>query len=219
MTWEDFYLVCFIAGFAFSVLSFFAGAFGLHLPDHADDGGGGFHLPQHHGDASAAPLPDSGGSSHISPFNISTIMAFLSLFGGTGYLLTHFSGLRSPLVLAFAFASGLAGAAAVFLYLARFLMAHDHAMKPADYDMTGILAVITSPVREGGTGEIVYSRDGVRRFACARSEDGKAVGRGEQVVVLRYERGIAYVCRWDELGRRPGSAPETLPDGGRGSGE
>src|ERR1700738_2894030 len=40
MTWSDFYLFCFIVGFALSVLSFFAGAVHIHLPFK-------MHLPFH----------------------------------------------------------------------------------------------------------------------------------------------------------------------------
>lgn len=32
MTWENFYLVCFVAGFAFSLLSFLSGGLRWHLP-------------------------------------------------------------------------------------------------------------------------------------------------------------------------------------------
>ena len=38
------------------------------------------------------------------------------------------------------------------------------------------------------------------RLSCgARSEEGAAVERGREVVVTRFERGIAYVRGWDEL--------------------
>jgi hypothetical protein len=36
------------------------------------------------------------------------------------------------------------------------------------------------------------------RSAPARSEDGTAIARQEEVFVVRYERGIAYVRRWED---------------------
>ena len=33
----------------------------------------------------------------------------------------------------------------------------------------------------------------------ARSDDGQAISKGTEVVITRYEKGIAYVRRWDEL--------------------
>jgi hypothetical protein len=58
---------------------------------------------------------------------------------------------------------------------------------------------VTVGIREGGTGEIVYSQAGTRRSAGARSEEGAAIARGSEVVVTKYERGIAYVRPWEEL--------------------
>ena len=72
-------------------------------------------------------------------------------------------------------------------------------MTAADTDIVGILGVVTGTVREDGVGEIQFSQSGVRRFAPARSEAGVALARGTEVVVMRYEQGIAYVRRWDEL--------------------
>jgi hypothetical protein len=40
---------------------------------------------------------------------------------------------------------------------------------------------------------------GVRRCSGARSEDGAAIAKGAEVIVTRYEKGIAYVKRWEEL--------------------
>ena len=68
-----------------------------------------------------------------------------------------------------------------------------------DFDMTGTLGRISMPVREGGTGELIYSQQGTRRSCGARSEDGSAIDRGTEVVVMRYDKGIAYVRRWDEI--------------------
>jgi hypothetical protein len=46
---------------------------------------------------------------------------------------------------------------------------------------------------------LIYSRAGSRRSAAARSEDGSDIPRDCEVVVTRFEKGIVYVRRWDEL--------------------
>ena len=101
--------------------------------------------------------------------------------------------------LAVATLSGFGGASIVFLFLAKVLIQREAALDPADYDMIGVLGKLSLPIRANGTGEIIYSQEGVRRVAGARSEDGKAIPRGAEVVVTRYEDGIAYVRRWTEL--------------------
>jgi membrane protein implicated in regulation of membrane protease activity len=159
-----------------------------------------FHLAQGH---AATP----GGAGHagvghgpeMPVLNFATITAFLAWFGGTGYLLTRHSSLLAVATIFFATAAGVSGAAIVFWFIAKVLLTHDQALDPADYDRVGVLGRVISTIREGGTGEIVFSQEGTRQACGARSEDGKALARGTEVIVTRYEHGLAYVRRFDEL--------------------
>jgi len=138
--------------------------------------------------------------SNVSPFNPPTLAAFLAWFGGTGYLLTRFSTLWVGLGLLLSAASGLVGGGIIFLFLTKVLMSEEENMDPADYEMVGVLGKLSVSVREGGgTGELVYSQAGTRRVCGARSEDGSAMAKGAEVVVTRYEKGIAYVRLWSEM--------------------
>ena len=56
-------------------------------------------------------------------------------------------------------------------------------------------------IRENGTGEIIFALGGSRRCSGARSGDGKAIEKGTEVVIERYEKGIAYVKRWEEFSK------------------
>jgi hypothetical protein len=219
MTWADFYLICFSVGFCFSFFSFvFGGARTgrLHLPHfHGHVGGhippagsalpqasaGGGHLPLAHGPAPAL-APGAGHAartSSVSPFNPPSMAAFLAWFGGTGYVLTRFSSVWVGLGLVLSVISGLAGACIIFLFLSRVLISEEENMDPADYEMTGVLGRVSSPIREGGTGEMIYAQMGTRRVCGARSDDGSSIAKGTEVVVTRYEKGIAYVRLWSEM--------------------
>jgi membrane protein implicated in regulation of membrane protease activity len=197
MTWESFYLVCFIVGFALSLFSFVGAAGHIHLPGlHFHGGHVHFgHIGHVGGHAHAM---GRGGANGISPLNFASIMAFLAWFGGTGYLLERHSTILAVAALLLAILSGLVGGAIVFWFLAR-LAAHDGTLDPADYDMIGVLGHVSSRVRKGGVGEIVYTRDGARCCAPIRSDQGIEIPKGAEVVVTRYERGIAYVRRWEEM--------------------
>jgi hypothetical protein len=48
----------------------------------------------------------------------------------------------------------------------------------------------------------------VRKTCAARSEDGSPFAKGEEVLVTKYDRGIAYVQRWEDFERSATSAPE-----------
>jgi hypothetical protein len=91
------------------------------------------------------------------------------------------------------------GAAMVAWFLLKFLASKDENLDPADYDMIGVLGKLSLPIREGGTGELVFVQEGVRHVSGARSENGAAIPKGAEVVVTRYEKGIAYVRRWEDM--------------------
>lgn len=221
MTWATFYLICFAVGLAFSVLSLLS-SFGLHLPakwhlphmGHAGHAGvHPVHAPVHgspaHFSLRAGAAQRAGASgTHVSFFNFASFMAFLAWFGGTGYLLTRYSNFVALAALSLAGVSGLAAAAIVFLFLAKVLLAHETQLDPADFDLVGMLGKVNVTIRPGGTGEIVFSQAGARHVAGARSDDGKPIPKGMEVVVTRYERGIAYVRTWEEMaGERPDLPP------------
>lgn len=187
MSWETFYFFCFCVGFLCSLVSFLAGTSHLHI-----------HLPR--GLHGHAQHPGAGGKgSQTSPINFGTVAAFLAWFGGTGYLLSRYSSIWALLALGLAFVSGLGGAAAVFWFLFKVLLAHERDLDPADYEMVGVLGRLSSTVRENGIGEMIFSQEGSRRAASARSDDGRPIAKGVEVVVTRYERGIAYVRPWEEI--------------------
>ena len=91
---------------------------------------------------------------------------------------------------------GIGAAAVVFWFLAKVLMRREASLDPADYDMVGVLGKLSIPIRPGGTGELVYAQEGTRRVSGARSDDGTPLPKGSEVMVTRYEKGIAYVRRW-----------------------
>src|SRR5271165_7140278 len=110
MTWQDFFLICFVVGFAWSMVSLLLGGLHLHLPkfgvhglhmgSHAAGHMGGVHAG--HGHAGAAvkigAVAKSSGANNANDaasgilsglLNPSAIAIFLAWFGGAGYLLTR----------------------------------------------------------------------------------------------------------------------------------
>ena len=128
-----------------------------------------------------------------------SLAAFLAWFGGVGYLLTRFSEVWFVAGLGIALLSGVTGAGVIYLFLSKVLMSEDENLDAADYDMVGVLGRISMPIRAGGTGEMIYSQQGTRRTCGVRADDGAAVAKGTEVIVTRYEKGIAYVRLWTEM--------------------
>jgi hypothetical protein len=185
MSWEGFYLICFALGLSLTGLSLLGMFSHLHF--------GHVHIHAAHGHAGAH------GRMGVSPINGFTLAGFLCWFGGCGYLLNRYGGLLTPVVLGAAMVAGLAGASLLFWFMVKVLLPHERELTAADTDIVGVLGRVSGTIREGGVGEIQFSQSGVRRFAVARSEAGVAIPREVEVVVMRYEQGVAWVRRWDEL--------------------
>ncbi len=210
MNWELIYLVCFVVGFSFTVLSFLSGTlhFHFHFPGHVHVptlghgagpgvGHGAGHVPGH--GTATAHGPGHGSGAHFPFFNPMTLAAFLTWFGGAGYLLVRLRHIWVFAGLALASLAGLFGAFVVFWFVAKVLMANERDLNPLDYEMVGVLGRVSVSIRPDGTGEIIFAQEGVRKTCAARSEKGDPIARGEEVLVTRYDRGVAYVQRWDEF--------------------
>lgn len=200
MTIAELYLTCFLVGLALSALSVLLGGVHLHV-----------HLPFHFHLGHVGHMPHAGaGSGTLPAVNLGTVTAFLAWFGGIGFLLTRHSHVWALAALLISIGGGFVGATLVFLLVTRILMQFEAPMDAADYEMVGVLGRVSSRLRSGGTGEIVYSRQGSRCSAAARSDDGSEIDKDVEVVVTRYERGVAYVRRWDELAASAGVDAGTL---------
>ena len=184
------FLVCFFVGLILSLLSVVAGTGRLHIG----------HLHIGHGHARIGHSGSGQGGSGLSFLNGFTLPAFLCWFGGIGYLLYRFSAILTPVVLVIAAVAGLVIAAVFYAALARFVLPAERVLTAEDTRMDGVVARVSNTIRaEGGIGEILFSQTGARRSAAARSESGLPIPRGTEVVVLRYDRGVATVSPLAEL--------------------
>ena len=202
MSWSDFYLLCFLLGFSLSVISFLADAghwhlpFKMHLPFHH---AAHFHHGVHHGGSTGRGSSSARGGGHVSWFNAFTVLAFLAWFGGTGYILATYSKVVAIASLGIAVAAGLFAAWVVFRFMARLLKNNGGEMNDWDYRHEGAIGKVSISIRPNCPGEVIFEQHGVRRSLGACSEDGSAIERGTEVVISRYEKGIAYVKPWEEF--------------------
>lgn len=205
MGWlEGLFLGAFFAGLLFCVGSVLLG-FGQHGLDDL-----GIHL----GGADGGDGADGGlghHSGHVSPWNLTGITAFVAWFGGVGYLALSGWQLAAWLSVVLAALGGVLGWGVIYWFYARVLSRGEGAMNPDDYRLDGTVARVTAPLAGDRIGEIQFSRGGARRSEGARSADGSALPPGTEVVVVRYERGIAYVQPWEAYVED--QAPEGRPGG------
>lgn len=211
------YMGCFLFGLIFSAVSLFLSMGHLGSGGHAGHDSGGLHLfdmivdaldgPGHHGvghgvshpahaHGSAPHAPGLGDEAlgSLSPFNMPTLLAGLTWFGGMGYIFRSTLGLDGLLSAVLAVGSGFVGAAILFAFFSRVLWAgQTPPMQRRDYQLPGTQARVVSGIGSEGTGEIVFHKGGSRRVEGARSEDGNPILKGSEVVIVRYAKGLAYV--------------------------
>jgi len=198
------YLLCFVVGAVWTLAALLLG--GIHFGHHGLGPGYTDHGHTWHGGDAQSGQDVPGGPKH-SPMlfgyliNPSCAAVFLAWFGGVGYLLARHTGLGFWTGLCIAAGVGLSGAWILASFL-RFLTSRERPLDPADYEIVGVLGRVSVPIRPGGVGELIYVWDGTRRALCARAEDSQEIGRNEEVVVMRYEKGIAYVRTWDAVTRQ-----------------
>src|ERR1043166_9045822 len=103
MNWESFYLTCFLVGLLLTIASFVFGTH-FHLPNvlHLH-----FHMPHAHA--------GHGSGDGTTPFNLTTVLMFLTWFGGAGYVMTHGHSAAVGLAFTVAVVVGFAGGAPVYL--------------------------------------------------------------------------------------------------------
>lgn len=186
------FLGSFIFGALFTVVSFALGAAGegfghLNIGQLGQGTHGGHNLG--HSDSHGEGLP---------LLNFSSLLAAVTWFGAAGYLLSRYTDLPLGLVLAGGIGAAAVGGLIIAFFLAK-VMAGERVMQPEDYRLEGTTGKVTVTIPEGGTGEVLFSKAGVRRGEAARSLTGAAILRDTEVVIIEYERGVALVQPWEEM--------------------
>ncbi|MDR3738763.1 MAG: hypothetical protein P4L40_07045 [Terracidiphilus sp.] len=201
MNWESFYLICFLIGLGMSVVSLLGGmghfSGHVHVPHVPHAGHGlphGAHLPHAPGESGAAQS-----SATVPWWNAFSLMIFFCWFGAAGYLLTRYGGFVASVVLVLAVVCGFIGGALVFMFLTKVLMPHERELTADETEVVGVVGLVSSPIRSGGIGEIVYEQLGARHSVPARSDNGDPIQKQEEVYVVAYEKGVASVRRSEEL--------------------
>ncbi len=220
---EDAFLICFFTGLFFTAITALLAGFGgghdhggAGTGTHVDVG----HVEVGDidvGHVEASPsadfdmghdfdhaLADAGGDGHVevgigdtfpglSPWSPTVISAFVSTFGGVGYLSLIEWQAGVPLSVLAGIIGGFAFSFFVFWGMNKIFDAVQSSSEVRVSELKGRKAEIITPIPKGGVGEISYVAEGTRLSAPARSVSGKAVARGATVKIVRITRTIYYV--------------------------
>ena len=203
----------FIFGLIFTVLSFVLGGLSGH---------GGFDAPHGHvsGGHAGHLHTDTDGFNFLSLFNFSALVVAITWFGGVG-LVVQSLGAAWGLSIVAAMLAAFVGYVTIFLILVKILYPmQTPPLDEKDYDLYGTVGRVSSSLHENGIGEIIYNKAGTRRAIGARSLDGLPIPRDTKVVILKHEKGVAYVRAIEDVLSEHGkdfsqldteAAPRSLP--------
>jgi membrane protein implicated in regulation of membrane protease activity len=199
---ETVFLACFVFGLLFTLASLALGAIGGghfghagHM-GHAGDVGHAGHAGHLDHGSHGAHHDVSRGETPL--FNASSVVAGLTWFGATGYVLTRLGDWALPAALLSALAVGALG----WYLVARFLgliLKGEVELDPADFRLEGTVGQVSVRIPSGGTGEVQFEKGGTRRSEAARAMGGAAIPRGTEVVITSYADGFATVQPWSEF--------------------
>ena len=149
---------------------------------------GAADLGVHHGH------PDNAGPLHAS---LVAILVFLTWLGGVGFVLRRAADWPLLAALPIAAILGVGVGAVVQLAVRKLSNSAGSVLEPEQFRLPGTLGRVTSSIRPDGTGEVIYEQGGVRHAVAARSSGKQALPRGTEIVILRFDRGVATVEAFD----------------------
>lgn len=164
------------------------------------------HAQVHHGEASQAGTKGDHAASGQQPFSLltiinpSSVVFFLLGFGFLGYVFHNETQLGLPLTILLAILSGCIIAGLLVTLINR-LVGDSEANTVQDVsDRTGLVGKVILTIQGNDPGEILYqSPGGLRKSIPARSTDGQKIERGQEVVVVNFENGVAEVDTWEHF--------------------
>jgi membrane protein implicated in regulation of membrane protease activity len=215
------YLVAFVAGATFTLISFFLGGGGDHAVDGADggvdggadgsvDGGAdgsvdGGHVDGGHVDGSHGATQHGGPVAHGAGHGLSTLfspllnlyaISVLACMGGGAGLLVRLVTRSTLASLAVALPVGLVSA----YLIGGFMTVLKRSTRfQTRFNPVGTVATVIAPCSGQSVGEILFVREGKRCSMPARASDQRTLDNGTEVIITEVTGGIAKVAVASEL--------------------
>lgn len=139
-------------------------------------------------------------SFRLSP---TVLVAFLSVFGITGYILLRQASVSAPVVVAIAAIAGIVASFITAYFVKRWwVITPEHDVDDERYVLQGHIARVTKSIHGDVEGEVTYELGSERFIRRARAFDDGALPAGTEVVIERIEDDVVYVEAWMEVEKR-----------------
>ncbi|SHI61167.1 hypothetical protein SAMN02745163_00482 [Clostridium cavendishii DSM 21758] len=182
-----FYEIVFWVGVIYTVITFLLGGVSgiLHFDAHVDshmDTHIDTHVDSFHGTSTFAVFP-------IKPI---TVVSFLTVFGGTGIVLTK-NGFLAIVVFIIATFLGLLVSTLLYKLVVVPLYKAQNTSAVYQKELIGIKATVITPILKNSFGTIAYVVNGSKNNSPAKSVKNTAINQGEEVLIFKIEDNVFYV--------------------------
>ncbi|HEX2924745.1 MAG TPA: NfeD family protein [Ruminiclostridium sp.] len=217
-----FYVVVFLVGVLYTlvslVISGISGAFhahgdfgGAHIHGHMGDGGhmhgghihgGHIHTEAAHSAHMHGHSESAGDGSNLTNnifswlgilLNPLVAVSFLTVFGGMGIMGTRFFGWNPLIVLIVSLGAGIIISILLYNFVAKPIYRSENSTDASRENLIGIPAEVTTDILENGFGTIKYTVNSLRYTAPARHIENKPVKQGEKVFICKIENNIFFI--------------------------
>ncbi|QNU68151.1 NfeD family protein [Ruminiclostridium herbifermentans] len=220
---SDFYVVVFLVGVFYTVISLIINGITGALHSHGDFGAdiGGHHgnIDSGHVQADAGhTISSADGSQAVSVdgqqghsvgegsgfsqniiswfavlLNPIVAVSLLTVFGGMGILGESYFKWDSIATLAFAAVSGILCSSLLYNFVAKPIYRSENTSNVSREMLIGTAAEVTTDILADGFGTISYTVNSLRFNAPSKHIEGKAVKQGQKVVICKIEDNIFYI--------------------------
>lgn len=171
------YWGCLIGGIFYSMLTVL---FGDLLGDHDVPHGGEVH-----------------GDHGIDFLKPAVIVSAVTVFGGSGVLLTKYAGLAVLSATVLSIGIGVIAAVAIYFLYIRPMRNSETSMGYSMSDLVGMIGEVMTTIPEKGYGEVMLKVGAANACQIAASADNINIASGTKVVVVQADRDTLYVTPLD----------------------
>ncbi|MCJ8011648.1 protease [Paenibacillus sp. KQZ6P-2] len=126
------------------------------------------------------------------------IASAVTVFGGAGILLTHYTGWGSAVVVLLSVAIAIAISALVYLFYVKPMDNSENSTGYSVRELSGRIGEVTIPIPETGFGEVMIKLGAGNTLHIASSLERRQLSAGTRVVVVDVLDGVLRVTKLDE---------------------
>nr|WP_295970219.1 hypothetical protein [uncultured Bacillus sp.] len=132
-------------------------------------------------------------------FNLTTILAFITIFSAGGFLLESYSPLSSVLILLITGVMAFIITAVLHYFILTPLSSAEESLAYTEQSLRGRIGKVIISIPEDGFGEVLIENKSGRIAKPAAGFKKEAIQEGTNVLIVEVQQGVLYVTMYDDI--------------------